>query len=138
MKQNIKYSSKCIDNFFLCLISSCSVSPVRHNAASAQQAFRTGRCRILQAALEGYIRSSGHYFGVSRHRDKPNNTHSDSDVSSLISDMGVTSGTKGESELRRQLGDTLIQKHDVAYLAPRDSRQATMGAARRNTVSRGV
>jgi hypothetical protein len=52
--------------------------------------------------------------------------------------MGVTSGAKGESELLSQLGDTLIQDHDVAYLAPRDSRQVTMGAARRNTVSRGV
>jgi len=52
--------------------------------------------------------------------------------------MGVTSGTKGESELLSQLGDTLIQDHDVAYLAPRDSRQVTMGAARRNTIGMGV
>lgn len=65
-----------------------------------------------------YIRNSEHCFGVSSHRDKPNNTHNDSDISSLIFDMGVTSGTKGESELLSQLGDTLIQDHDVAYLTP--------------------
>jgi len=115
-----------------------SVPLVRSNTAGAEQIFQTRQCRILQAALETYFTSSEHCHGVSSHRDKPNNTHNDSDISSLIFDMGVTSGTKGESELLSQLGDTLIQDHDVAYLAPRDSRQVTMGAAGRNTVSRGV
>ena len=122
-------------NVYLVSVShfSCSVPLVRYNTGSAEQIFRTRQCRIFQAALETDVRSSEHCFGASSHRDKPNNTHKDSDISSLIFDMGVTSGTKGESELLSQLGDTLIQDHDVAYLAPRDSRQVTMGAARRNT-----